>query len=256
MSTTARFFQTPSEPHLKDILDSHKKSIYLNLNCHHIASIQSFNPVLQTATATLNYPKTIFVRNDATGNYDAQNVSYPTMIDCPVICLGGGNGSLTFPIEQGDECLVLFNDRSLDNWFNGGSGSPLNSPRLHSFSDGIILVGLRSKANSLENYDSARVVLQNGTTLVGVGASLIKIANAGTTLNTQLQNLITEIKSLVTATNTLVTATSAITVICSAPSSASSPPVNAAAILAVATSLATVTTQLTATGTALGELIE
>lgn len=172
----------PNDPSLKDLLDLLQKQIMLNLSCHHIGTVQSFDATKQTASATINYKKTRFTFDASTGLYDPVLVDYPILVDCPVIVLGGANAALTFPIKAGDECLVLFNDRDIDKWFQGGTGASVSTPRLHSFSDGLILVGLRSLPNVLTNYDSTRAVLRNGSTLVGVGPSLVKIANQTTTL--------------------------------------------------------------------------
>lgn len=227
----------PTEPSLRDILVLLKKEILLDLNAHHIATVQSFNSEDQTVTATMNYPKTFFKLNDLTQLYEPVSVNYPTLVDCPAIVLGGGKSAVTFPIQKGDECLILFNDRDLENWFSGGQNSPVASGRLHSFSDGIALVGLRSLDNSIEDYDTTRAVLRNDKAMVGVGPHLVKISNDMTTLKTLLDTLITDL-------NTLITQTAAITVICSAPTSPSSIPVNAAALLAVNTSLASLSTQI------------
>lgn len=227
----------PSIPHLQDLLDLHKKSILLDFNAHHIGTIQKFNSSSQTADVSINYKKTFFDFNADTGVYDSRLVDYPLLAQIPVVVLGGGPGSLTFPIAAGDECLVLFNDRDLDNWFSGSSSSANATLRLHSFSDGVALVGIRSMANVLSSYDSTRVVLQNGTTLVGVGASLIKIANNTTTLNTLLQSLITQLGNLVDQT-ALITV-----------SSFGAPPNNAAAITAIGT-------QLMSIGMQIGQLLE
>jgi len=151
--------QIPNDPQLKDLLDLLKKDMFLNLNSHHLATIQSFDPLKQTATATINYKQTYFQKNLFSGVYEPVLVDYPVLLDCPVICLGGGLGSLTFPITTGDECLVMFNDRDIDNWFKGSSNSGVATPRLHSFSDGIIIVGVRSLANVLVDYDSDAVAL-------------------------------------------------------------------------------------------------
>lgn len=186
----------PADPSLRDLLDLLKKDIMLSLSAHHIGSVQSFDPSTQTATATINYKKTYTQLNKTSGLYEQVLVDYPILIDCPVVCLGGGPASLTFPIAKGDECLVIFNDRDMDNWFQGGSGGQVATPRLHSFSDGIILVGIRSMGNVLGSYDSTRAIIQNGTTFIGIGSSLIKLANQTTTLNTLLQSLITQIKAI------------------------------------------------------------
>ncbi len=150
----------PNELELKDLLALFKKQIMLELNCHAIGQIQSFDSTKQTATATIVYKKAFFLPN-ATGNYEQKLVDYPILLDCPVVCLGGGNGALTFPIEADDECVVLFNDRDIDNWFAGASGGATATPRLHSFSDGIILVGIRSLANALVNYNADATELRS-----------------------------------------------------------------------------------------------
>lgn len=203
----------PDDPQLIDVLNVLKKEISLNINCHHLGTIQSFNPLLQTATATINYQKTFFQFNSLTGAYVSMNQSYPVLADCPVILLGGGRGALTFPIQNGDECLILFNDRDMDNWFSGSSGSANATGRLHSFADGIILVGIRSMANVLINYDMNRVVLRNGvggSTLVGIGETLIKIANEVQSLKSVLEGLTAKIDSVL-ATGTVSSAPGPVT---------------------------------------------
>ena len=218
--------QAPAEPKLKDVLDAAKKDIFLSLNAHHIGTVQSFNAGNQTATATINYKKTYYQLDAATGLYEPVLVDYPIMTDCPVIVLGGGAGALTFPIQQGDECVVLFNDRDMDNWFNGSPGGPVATPRLHSFADAIVLVGLRSLGNVLADYDTVRAVLRNTTTMVGVGPTLVKIANADYTLNELLQELTAELQALTAAIT-------AITVPVTSAPGTSGTPINAADITAI-----------------------
>lgn len=231
MSGSLPYTQAPAEPQLKDVLDQLRKNIFLSMNCHHVGTVQEFDETQQTATVTINYKKTNYRLNALTGLYQATLVDYPVLIDCPVIVLGGGSASLTFPITAGDECLVIFNDRDFDNWFQGGIGTGVATPRLHSFADAIVLVGLRSTGNVLSDYDLTRALLQYGTTQVGVGESLVKIANNQYTLNGLLQELITEIKNLVTATAAITV--SGVT----AGGAASGPPVNAATITAINTTI-------------------
>lgn len=215
---------TPVEPQLADLLNSLKKDIFLSLACHHIGTVQKFDEENQTIRATINYTKTFYELDPVTKIYNPIQVDYPVLIDCPAIVLGGGRTALTFPISPGDECLILFNDRDMDNWFSGASGGPVASSRLHSFSDGIALVGIRSQNNVLEDYDRTRAVLRyNGGAMVGVGPTRVKIANASTTLNTLIQNLITAIE--------------AITVTCPPGGGPSSTPLNTAAFVSIASQL-------------------
>ena len=181
------------DPELVDVLSGLQKEIFLSLNCHAIATIQSFNPLLQTATATINYKKTYLVADPNTGIFSEKLVDYPMLLDCPVVIMQGGGGAITFPIEAGDNCLVLFNDRCIDGWFASGQVGPIPVQRFHSFADGILLVGISPVNDPFLNYDTSRVVLRNGatgTTMVGVGEALIKIANATTTLKTVINGIL------------------------------------------------------------------
>jgi hypothetical protein len=155
----------PNEPELKDLFALFSKDLMLKLNCHAIGTIQSFDPAEQTAAATVNYRKTFKLPNEQ-GVYGLTTVPYPQLVDCPVIFLGGGGASLTFPVAQGDECLVLFNDRDLDNWFQGNLNAPPATPRLHSFSDAIIMVGLRSRPNVVQSFNSDNMQIKTGTLTV------------------------------------------------------------------------------------------
>lgn len=177
-NTSIQLNAVPADPTLSDLLNLLKKEIFFDLNCHHLATIQSFDSSKQTVTATINYTKTIFELNTETGLYRPVQNAYPLMVDVPVIVLGGGAAHLTFPIAQGDQALILFNDRNIDNWFQSGQAGPVANSRAHSFSDGLALVGLNSLNTLISTYDTMRAVLRNGTTGVGVGATQVKIYNA------------------------------------------------------------------------------
>ncbi len=174
--------QVPNEPELKDLLNLLRKQIGLDFNCHHVANLESFDPLKQTGKATINYKRTFF-EPDSAGNYVPVLEDYPVLVDCPVISLGGGNAALTFPFTEGDECLVLFNDRDIDNWFNGSSNSPVATPRLHSFADAILLPGLRSLANVLVDYntDAAELRDKAGGNKVSVGPDGVVVTNGNMT---------------------------------------------------------------------------
>lgn len=87
-------------------------------------------------------------------------VDLPILINVPIVYPRGGGFSLTFPIKKGDECLLLFSERAIDNWhINGGVKKP-GARRFHSLSDAIAIVGLSSIPNKVPNYDNANVVLK------------------------------------------------------------------------------------------------
>ncbi len=197
---------TPAaEMSLAQLLDERLRGLKLDFNCHAIAKIQTFNSANLTCTASINYTKTFLKRNED-GTYSDEYIEYPVLADVPVVVMSGGAGSLTFPIAAGDDCLILFNDRDIDNWFATGQALPLNSNRLHSLNDGIALVGIRSSNNPIAGYDSTRVVLKNNQASVGVGANKIQIKNQTRNLYTILNNLITALQTFAQTTSTATTA--------------------------------------------------
>lgn len=192
--------QTVSDPSLADLLNLFKNQVMMAINCHAIATVQEFslNENLPTIKATINYSRTYFDQ-DSKGKYVPVQVPYPILVDVPVICLAGGSGALTFPIAVGDQCLILFNDRDLDNWFKGATSGPVATPRLHSFSDGIALVGL----NRIPNYDTQNVTLRNDAAYIRLTQEKIKLANEVRSLKEILDNLVAAINGMtVTVTST------------------------------------------------------
>lgn len=244
MNTSIQQNSVPNEPSLADLLNLLKKEIFFDLNCHHIATIESFDPVEQTVTATMNYTKTIF-QPDKQGLYQPVQFNYPLMVDVPVIIMGGGTARLTFPIAQGDQCLILFNDRNMDNWFQSGQVGPVANSRAHSFADGFALIGPNSLASLIQNYDAVRAVLRNGNAGVGVGPEKIKIFNELTTLNTLLQSILSQLETLANQAAAITVAPGSFNIPgVGAVAGTSGPPTNASALSGVATALSSLATQL------------
>lgn len=194
--------KTIADPTLKDLFDLHKKQIMLSFNCHAVAIVQGFDPITQTVEATIAYKKTVLVRQ-ANGTYAQELRDYPVLLNCPIIVLQGGVASLTFPIQEGDTCLILFSDRDIDNWLISGQVSAVNSTRMHAFSDGIALVGLNSFNETFENYDADRVVLRNGlATKIAVSKEKIEISNLVASLGPAIDQLLTVFVVLLSAMET------------------------------------------------------
>jgi len=141
----------PSDPELASAFNLLKKETKTEIFCHAIGIIQAFNPANQTASVSFAYLKTVFVA-DADGSYSPNTQPYALQVQVPVLFLGGGQSALTFPLAQGDECLLLFNDRDLSMWFASGQVVANPTPRLHSASDAVAIVGFRSLKNSLKKF--------------------------------------------------------------------------------------------------------
>lgn len=162
-------------PDLKEWMDRRLRALKSELNCISLGTIVSFDSSTQTASISINFLKTIqgFSPIPGASNGLASDFSqaYPTLVNCPVMFLFGGGASLTFPIQPGDTCIVLFCDKDIDRWFQDGTVNPLPSQRTHDLNDGIALVGIRSLANSLESYDSSKLKILFGDGLITIDSS-------------------------------------------------------------------------------------
>lgn len=226
---------------LSDLLMFFKKDIFTSLNCHAIGTIQSFDPSNQTCQATINYKQTYY-RDSKTGVQETYFEDYPPVVGAPVIILAGGGANLTFPIKQGDECLVLFNDRDFDNWWSSGQTKENKRGRVHSFTDAIVLVGLRSLAKTVANYDTTHAQLSWGNAKLGITDSKVLVSNTTSTLNDLLQELITEVKDL--ATQCAAIQVTGVTP--NLPTYVSGPPQNASDISAISGELDATATKIAA----------
>nr|WP_228351034.1 MULTISPECIES: Gp138 family membrane-puncturing spike protein [Limnobaculum] len=77
------------------------------------------------------------------------SVDLPVLVDIPVSFPRGGGVTLTFPISQGDECLVIYSDRCIDFWWQSGSVQETVEPRMHDVSDAFVIVGPQSQAKKI-----------------------------------------------------------------------------------------------------------
>lgn len=181
-----------NNPDLVDLLLSQQQLISSLVNCHQIGKIVSFDASLQTAVVQIGVLRQIPDVTRDPPTYITK--AYPLLVDCPVYVPTGGTGRLTFPIEPGDTCLVLFNDRDLDIWFTTGNTQAPNSGRLHDLSDGLVLVGFRNKANKISNYSTTDVELRYKGGVLKINDKISLDGNAMT-----LKQLLTDIKAALTA---------------------------------------------------------
>jgi hypothetical protein len=129
-------------PELNDILDDFKNEIFRDFNCIKIGAIKSYDKVTASAEVQIKIKEWTDYAND-------KSIGYPVIQDVPIMVLQGGGSWLEFPIAEGDPCLLLFNDRDIDNWWISGNETTPNSLRKHELSDCLAIVGINPKANAL-----------------------------------------------------------------------------------------------------------
>lgn len=114
-----------------------RRQIGFNTHVALPAVVQSYNSQKQTVEAQPTVRERII-----TPDNQIQYVQYPLLINVPVIFPQVGNFQFTFPISQGDECLIIFSDVSIDNWWLKGNVQNPVEQRRHDLSDGMAIFGL------------------------------------------------------------------------------------------------------------------
>lgn len=71
---------------------------------------------------------------------DDDGEEFPLLTGVPVFF----PGNVLFPVNEGDECLVIFADRCIDGWYTEGGVSDPPVKRTHDLSDGFAFVGFSS----------------------------------------------------------------------------------------------------------------
>jgi hypothetical protein len=176
----------PVPPVMAELFNQFRQQFFTNLNCHQVGEIATFDATTQTATVQIKVLRLI----------GDQSVPYPVLTHCPVMTLSGGKGRLTFPIRAGDPCLVLFNDRDLDNWYDSGAVAVPNSYRTHDLSDGLVIVGFRNLANKLTGISTTDTELSQGAAVIGMDDEKISLRNDVSDMKTSVDALLTTLDDL------------------------------------------------------------
>ena len=147
-----------TEPTLMRVLEKFKEQIFNKLNCHQIGKIVKFYSEDQTADINICFKKE--VRNLKTQTVEIKDFSL--LLKCPVM-----GTYITYPIKQGDYCLVCFNDCNIDSWFEKAENQIPNTNDRHNINDGIAIVGLNNLITKFNNYETERINLRNNTIISG-----------------------------------------------------------------------------------------
>lgn len=117
---------------LKNLLDRFAKTFIQKINCVKVGKISSFDATNQTATVEIE--------------------GYPTLANIPVSFICGANFSIQIPVEEGDDCIVLFCDTDLDNWVDGKGAEPAFSQNIHGLNGAVALLGIKNILTKIDNY--------------------------------------------------------------------------------------------------------
>ncbi len=109
-----------------------KKDILSSLHCALPGTVVSFDADSQTAV----------IQPAVKQKYKDREITLPLLQDVPVFM------PVSFTVNPGDACLVIFADCDIDRWFETGGSEVPGSSRMHSLSDGFAFVGFRTRRNN------------------------------------------------------------------------------------------------------------
>lgn len=105
------------------------------------ASVQSYDAATQRATVQAGVQLQL---------QDGSTISEPVFANVPVAWPSAGGYSIHAPLSAGDEVLVVFAERSIDEWLaKGGYDRVALDTRRFSAQDAIVIPGLRSAPQAL-----------------------------------------------------------------------------------------------------------
>lgn len=152
-----------------ETLKSEGKVLAQNLRVAMPGIIQSFD--VKSVTAVVQ-PAIRCVETDNNGNRTTRD--YPLLTDVPVVFPRGGGCTLTFPVQAGDECLVIFADRCIDFWWQSGGVQEPVDDRMHDLSDAFAIVGPQSQVKKISGISASGAQLRTDD-----GNAFIEVAAGG-----------------------------------------------------------------------------
>ena len=141
---------------------------------------------------------------------DNTELVLPVINNVPVMLPRTANAIISLPIAVDDKVLLVFCDRSLDEWLSSGNEVFPSDNRMHSFSDAIAIPGLYDFSSTsdastndllIKHKESKITILANGDIKISAGATgKIAIGNDSEELLAILDDILTEIQAITTAT--------------------------------------------------------
>jgi len=108
---------------------------------------------------------------------DGSQVPRPTVASIPVLIIGGGGFSLSFPLKAGDLGWIMANDRDVSLFLQTYAQAQPNTRRVKNFSDGMFIPDVMRTYNWNAGTDGY-VTLQseNGKASVSIGINPLTTA--------------------------------------------------------------------------------
>jgi hypothetical protein len=123
---------------------------------------------------------------------DGTILEHPPLINVPVQFYRWGGFVLTMPVKKGDECAVVFSERSMDRFLKFGEvGKVPTERRFFDLSDGFAVPGLSSDSNAIPSLSTDSMELRHLD-----GDIVIKLKDDGVSITNSQGELVDLISQL------------------------------------------------------------
>lgn len=164
------------------------KKVNFNLRCCIPGVIQQYDPKTNTASIQPAIREEI-VNEDNTVQY----INLPILVNVPIIFPSCSIGSIKMLLKQGDECLVLFSDLSIDNFWKYANVQNPIEVRRHDLSDGIAIPCVLSQPNT-KQFNGTGMEITSGNSKIEIGKDEITFKNSyGSVTLTQIIRIMNHI---------------------------------------------------------------
>lgn len=163
-------------PELADVVEQIVDHQLMGMNTCMPAVIESYDPATRTCSV-----KPALKRKYENGTL----VERPLISDVPVMFNQGGKFSITYPLKRGDDVLLIFSQRSLEQW-KGSTGivDPKDSRKFH-LSDAICIPNNPRPSKNVNTADANKTLIQDDKSIIEMsedGTVVIKNGNGSITL--------------------------------------------------------------------------
>lgn len=130
------------------------------------ATVEKYDPATQTLSAS-----PVFEEGDT---------RLPIVHNVPVAFPQGGGFSITYNLVPGDIVLLVFSDKSLEEWLTAGGVQQPRDRRVHSLSDAFAVPGINPLNGSIPAPATTGVVLgtKDGTTVAAITQTDVRLGSS------------------------------------------------------------------------------
>lgn len=172
---------TSRSPEPEELLRSAVTYFLSDVNTCLPGKVEEYDPAEQKVSV-----KPLIKRRLVTEEGEELLEELPIIPDVPVYFPRTQAFFLTFPIQVGDLVMIIFAQRSLDNWLAGqGEDTDPDEFRMHDLTDAIALPGLYPFGQAIKDIDDARVSIgkDEGGMQLHVAEDHVEVTlNSGVTL--------------------------------------------------------------------------